>query len=179
MRIKREQCAAVCVDYQEKILPAVFESEALVENSVRLLEGLKTLGVPIFLTQQYTKGLGPTIGSICAAAGTGEYLEKIAYSAYPQLKTVLAPPEESPFVIVCGIESHVCVLQTAMELKENGYQPYLVTNCIASRRRADYKTALKRAQQEGILLTTYEAILFELLETAGTAESKAVQKIVK
>ncbi len=179
MRIKRSQTAAVCVDYQERILPAVFEEEHLINNSVKLLEGLKTLEIPIYLTQQYTKGLGTTIQKIREAAGTEEYLEKLSYSACCQLKTKLAPPEEMPFVIVCGIESHVCVLQTAIELKEQGYQPYLVTNCIASRNRSDYEMALERAKQEGILLTTYEAILFELLEEAGTPVSKAVQKIVK
>lgn len=179
MRIKREKTAVVCVDYQEKLLPAVFDGEALIEKSVKLLEGAKALGLPVYLTQQYTKGLGATIAPICQAAGTEEYVEKLSYSAYPQLKEKLAPPEEMPYVVICGIESHVCVLQTAMELKENGYQPYLVTNCISSRKREDYETALVRARQEGILLTTYEAVLFELLEVAGTPDSKAVQKIVK
>lgn len=179
MRIKCDKAVAVCVDYQEKLLPAVFDNEKLINDSVKLLDGLKTLGVPVYLTQQYTKGLGSTIAPIQEAAGTKEYLEKIRYSAYSLLEKKLGTPEETPYVIICGIESHVCVLQTAIELKEHGYQPYLVTNCIASRKREDYETALARAKQEGIILTTYEAILFELLEVAGTPESKVVQKIVR
>lgn len=179
MRIKCEKTVAVCVDYQEKLLPAVFDSEKLISDSVKLLNGLKTLGVTMYLTQQYTKGLGATIAPIREAAGTEEYLEKIRYSAYSLLEERLVSPEKTPYVIICGIESHVCVLQTAMELKEHGYQPYLVTNCIASRKREDYEAALARAKQEGILLTTYEAVLFELLEIAGTPESKVVQKIVR
>ena len=179
MRIEREKTVAVCVDYQEKILPAVFEEDQLIENSVKLLSGLKTLEVPMFLTQQYTKGLGTTIAPIRQAAGAEEYVEKLTYSAYSQLKEKLAPPEEKPYVIVCGIESHVCVLQTALDLKVNGYQPYLVANCISSRKRSDYEMALERAKQEGIFLTTYEAILFELQVEAGNLSSKAIQKIVK
>ena len=93
MRIEREKTAAVCIDYQEKILPAVFESEQLIENSTKLLNGLKTLEIPIYLTQQYTKGLGATVPEICRAAGTKDYLEKLSYSAYPKLREVLPFPE--------------------------------------------------------------------------------------
>ena len=179
MRIEREKTAAVCIDYQEKILPAVFESEQLIENSTKLLNGLKTLEIPIYLTQQYTKGLGATVPEICRAAGTKDYLEKLSYSAYPTLREVLPFPEEKPYVVVCGIESHVCVLQTALDLKANGYQPYLVADCVSSRKRGDYEMALERIRQEGGLLTTYEAILFELQKEAGNLTSRAIQKIVK
>lgn len=179
MKIEREKTAAVCIDYQEKILPAVFEGERLIQNSTKLLSGLKTLEIPIYLTQQYTKGLGATVQEICQAAGTEDYLEKLTYSAYPKLREVLPPPAEKPYVVVCGIESHVCVLQTALDLKANGYQPYLVADCVSSRKRGDFEMALERAGQEGILLTTYEAILFELQEEAGNLTSKAIQNIVK
>ncbi len=179
MKIKRNQTTAVCIDYQERILPAMFGKEELLEKSKKLLEGLKVLQVPICLTQQYTKGLGTTVPEICEAAGTEEYLEKVTFSAYEQVKEKLMPPEEMPYVIICGIESHVCVLQTAIDLKNAGYQPYLVTDCISSRKQQDYDMALERAKQEGIILTTYESILFELLGAAGTPDSKAIQKIVK
>lgn len=177
--MQKDRTVAVCVDYQEKLLPAMMNTDALLDHSVRLLEGLKALALPIYLTQQYTQGLGMTTECIQTAAGTAEYIEKLTFSAYPQLAALLPPPEEKPFVLICGIESHICVLQTAIDLKQHGYQPYLVTNCISSRKPEDYETALKRAVQEGILLTTYEAALFELLEIAGTTESKTVQKIIR
>lgn len=82
-------------------------------------------------------------------------------------------------MLLCGIESHICVLQTAMDLKAHGYQPYLVADCLSSRKPADHRMALERAKQEGILLTTCEATLFELLATAGTPDSKAIQKLIK
>ena len=91
----------------------------------------------------------------------------------------LLPPEQQPYVLLCGIESHICVLQTAMDLKAHGYQPYLVGDCLSSRKPADHRMALERAKQEGILLTTCEATLFELLAAAGTPDSKAIQKLIK
>lgn len=170
MRIIREKTAAVCVDYQERILPAMTDPETLLQNTVKLLKGLRVLGVPVYLTQQYTKGLGDTVAPIREAAGTSEHLEKLTFSAYPQLREKL---------LLRGIESHICVLQTAMDLKAHGYQPYLVADCLSSRKPADHRMALERAKQEGILLTTYEAILFELLAAAGTPDSKAIQKLIK
>lgn len=170
MRIIREKTAAVCVDYQERILPVMTDPETLLQNTVKLLKGLRVLGVPVYLTQQYTKGLGDTVAPIREAAGTSEHLEKLTFSAYPQLREKLLPPEQQPYVLLCGIESHICVLQTAMDLKAHGYQPYLV---------ADHRMALERAKQEGILLTTCEATLFELLAAAGTPDSKAIQKLIK
>ena len=102
-----------------------------------------------------------------------------AYERYPQLREKLLPPEQQPYVLLCGIESHICVLQTAMDLKAHGYQPYLVADCLSSRKPADHRMALERAKQEGILLTTCEATLFELLAAAGTPDSKAIQKLIK
>ena len=90
MRIIREKTAAVCVDYQERILPAMTDPETLLQNTVKLLEGLRVLGVPVYLTQQYTKGLGDTVAPIREAAGTSEHLEKLTFSAYPQLREKLA-----------------------------------------------------------------------------------------
>lgn len=112
MRIIREKTAAVCVDYQERILPAMTDPETLLQNTVKLLKGLRVLGVPVYLTQQYTKGLGDTVAPIREAAGTSEHLEKLTFSAYPQLREKLLPPEQQPYVLLCGIESHICVLQT-------------------------------------------------------------------
>lgn len=179
MRIIREKTAAVCVDHQERILPAMTDPQTLLQNTVKLLKGLQVLGVPVYLTQQYTKGLGDTVAPIREAAGTSEHLEKLTFSAYPQLREKLLPPEQQPYVLLCGIESHICVLQTAMDLKAHGYQPYLVTDCLSSRKPADHRMALERAKQEDILLTTCEAILFELLAAAGTPDSKAIQKLIK
>ena len=170
MLIRREDVAAVAVDYQERLMPVMQEKEALLAHSVILLRGLKELGVPIYLTQQYTRGLGMTVPEIVEAAGTREYLEKISYSAAEEVIPKLGGKKS---VILCGIESHICVLQTVIDLKSRGFQPVLVTDCISSRKARD------RARLEGAILTTYEALLFELLGKAGTTEARKIQKLIK
>ncbi|MBQ0059923.1 MAG: isochorismatase family protein [Lachnospiraceae bacterium] len=177
--IKRDKTIMIGCDYQDRLFPAVYNTDTLMDKTLRLMKGLKVLGVPVIFTQQYTKGLGHTSEAIREAAGNNDYLEKIRFSAWSVLKDVLPSPEEKPYVLIGGIESHVCVLQTAIELKENGYKVFYVADCASSRSKRDYKLALKRAEQEGIIITSCESILFELLEEAGTETSKAIQRIVK
>lgn len=179
MLIDKDKTVAVAIDYQERILPAMDGREELLSCSCRFLEGLKILGVPVFLTQQYTRGLGMTVNEITKAAGTAEYTDKLEFSAAGALEGLLPAAEVTPFVLVCGIEAHVCVLQTCIALKEKGYTPLLVTDCIASRRKSDMEVALRRAQQEGVLLSTSEAVLFELLGAAGTPVFKQISRLVK
>lgn len=184
MRITVDKAACLVVDYQEKLVPAMAGKEALMENSVKLIKGLRLLGVPITITGQYTRGLGLNLPEIFQAAGTEEYVDKLTFSAYEaeEVKAALGGRAEDAgptAVIVCGIEAHVCVLQTCIDLKEPGYQPVLVTDCIASRKEADKETALRRAQQEGVLLTTSEAILFELTRKAGSEVFKEISRLVK
>lgn len=176
MRIERTDAVGLVIDYQEKLVPAMNEKEQLIQNTRILLEGLKILDVPMILTQQYTKGLGMTTETITEAVGHTEYVDKIRFSAYEDVKEQI---QGKRFVIVCGMESHICVLQTVIELKEAGFIPVLVTDCIASRKEKDKEMALIRAQQEGAILTTYEAVLFELLKAAGTETSKKIQKLIR
>lgn len=176
MRIEREQTVAVVVDYQAKLLPVMSNKEQLLHNTKILLEGLKVLEVPMYITQQYTKGLGMTADSIMEAAGTTDYIDKIAFTAYDSVKWKLRGKK---FVIVCGIESHICVLQTVIDLKAADYVPILVADCISSRKESDKQVAIERARQEGAIVTTYESLLFELLKVAGTDTSKIIQKLIR
>ncbi len=176
MRIEREHTAALVVDFQEKLMPIMANKEKIKENVVRLLKGLAVLEVPMIVTQQYTKGLGETDSEIMGACNEQSYVEKIRFSSYEDVKEQIS---EKKYIIVCGIEAHICVLQTVIELAQNGFIPVLVTDCISSRKEENVSIALERAKQEGAILTTYESILFELLERAGTQESKDIQKIIK
>lgn len=176
MRIEREQAVALVVDYQGKLVPVMHEHEELIRRSKILLEGLKLLEVPMYITQQYTKGLGMTVDEIMEAAGTTEYIDKIAFTAYDSVKWKLRGKK---FVIVCGIEAHICVLQTVIDLKAAGYVPVLVADCVSSRKESDKQVALERARQEGAIVTTYESLLFELLKVAGTDTSKAIQRLIR
>ncbi len=203
MRISVEDTSCLVIDYQERIVPAMTKSEELIANSVKLLEGLRILGVPMIITGQYTKGLGLNLPEIFVAAGIEEYIDKLTFSSYevPEVQnflhhrmqeasgvlcadgtssaTIAQADGKGKNVLLCGIEAHVCVLQTAIDLKEAGFTPILVTDCISSRKAGDKEIALIRARQEGVLLTTSEAILFELTRKAGTDVFKQISKLVK
>lgn len=181
MRVRIEDCVAIVVDYQEKLVPAMRNSETLIRNASVLLKGLQVLEVPTYVTQQYTKGLGTTVGEIKEAMGLDprdmeSHIEKISFSAFEDIKECI---KDKQFVIICGIEAHICVLQTVIDLEEAGYIPVLVTDCISSRKEEDMIYALERARRGKIIMTTYEAILFELLKCAGTEKSKKIQKLIK
>lgn len=176
MRIEREHTAALVVDFQERLVPAIADHEALMERVQILLKGLRALCVPMIVTQQYTKGLGMSVPEIWEASGEKDYLDKISFSA---LEVAEPKIRGKKYILVCGMEAHCCVLQTVIDLAAAGYVPVLVTDCIGSRRDTDLEMAIKRAEQEGAILTTGEAILFELLKEAGTPLSKEILKIVK
>lgn len=175
MRVAREKCVALVIDYQEKLVP-VMDDEMLIRNSAILLQGLQELGVPMVVTQQYTKGLGMTVKDITDAIGSDAYTDKIAFTAYDSVKNKFYGKK---FVIICGIEAHICVLQTVVDLVAAGYVPVVVEDCVSSRKKNDKKIAIKRMRDEGAIITTYESLLFELLKVAGTEESKKIQKLIK
>ena len=176
MRIERENSIALVIDYQEKLVPVMEKRYKLIQNSTILLAGLNVLGIPMVITQQYTRGLGTTVKEITDAVGDDEYVEKISFSAYESVKEKLAGEK---FVIVCGIEAHICVMQTVIDLATAGYVPVIIEDCISSRKESDRKAAIKRMRSEGAVVATYESILFELLKVAGTEESKKIQRLIK
>lgn len=176
MRIEKEQTAALVVDFQEKLIPAIADHEALMKRVEILLKGLRMLEVPMIVTQQYTKGLGMSAPVIFEASGETDYQDKISFSALEVAEPLI---HEKKYILVCGMEAHCCVLQTVIDLAGAGFVPVLVTDCIGSRKDADLQMAIRRAEQEGAILTTSEAILFELLKEAGTPLSKAIIKLVK
>ena len=166
MRILPEETQCMIIDMQERLMPAMNGRKACEDRALMLIRGLRVLDIPMLITQQYTKGLGGSIPEVYEAAGTTDYYDKRTFSCTKD-EAILAALEEKRAagrknVLVCGTEAHVCVFQTCLDLKALGFQPVLVTDAIASRKKTDKKIALQRAVQEGILLTTAEAILFEL-----------------
>lgn len=180
MRILPEETCCVVVDYQEKILPAMAEKEQLIANSVKLLEGLKILEIPVMVTAQYAKGLGLNVPEIREAAGTEEYCDKKSFSIYED-EGARAKLESfgRKNVILCGIEAHICVLQSIMGLVEAGYQPILIEDCVSSRKLHDKEISIERARAEGAIVTTYESLLFELTGGAGHEKFKQISNLVK
>lgn len=180
MRILRENSVGLVIDIQERLVPAMEESEVFVENSKKLIKGLQILGLPLLVTQQYTKGLGETIEEVKALIPDFQYIEKKDFSCFdePVFAEKLAGSEKKT-VIICGIESHVCVLQTAIDLKAAGYVPVVVMDCVSSRSFDNVDLAAERFRYEGIMMTSYESVLFELTRSAGAPGFKEISKLVK
>jgi len=181
MRILAKDVVAMLVDYQSKLVPAMEQKDSLLRNSLKLIKGLQVLHIPMVVTQQYTKGLGETIQEIKNILDTKtQYYEKITFSSMEEESIKAAVAEyEKKILLVCGIEAHVCVLQTVIDAIETGYQVIVVKDCISSRNLNDMETALIRMQQEGALITTSESILFELTRQAGDEIFKQILKLVK
>lgn len=180
MRILREDTAAVVIDYQERLMPVMQDREGLLERSATLLKGLGVLGIPVIVSEQYVKGLGKTVPEIAEAAGDRPYFEKLEFSCCDNEEIMAAIASAGKKnIVVCGIETHVCVLQTVIDLIERGYNAVLVTDCVSSRKESDREAAIKRALHEGAVITTCEALLFELTRRAGSDTFKEISRLVK
>lgn len=181
MRIFKEYTAAIVVDIQSRLFPSIYENERLEQNCLKLINGLKIFNVPLIITEQYIKGLGETIPSIVEALKE-DYnpIEKMAFSCC-QSKDVMKflTDFNKTEVILFGIESHVCVLQTALDLLELGGTPVIVEDCVSSRNPNDKKVAIERMRQHGAIITTLESLLFEICQESGTEEFKQLLKVVK
>jgi len=180
MKIARNNTMAVIVDMQEKILPAMYNPEEVEKRNAILIKGLRILDVPVILTQQYTDGLGSCTPAIYEAFGSKDYFEKRTFSSLDETdirKHILGSGVKN--VLVTGIESHVCALQTAIDIADMGLNTFFVVDCVSSRRESDKQIALERAKSEGIKLTTSEMALFELLRDSKADEFRDISKLVK
>ncbi|MFP4565630.1 MAG: isochorismatase family protein [Spirochaetaceae bacterium] len=180
MRIPLESSVGVIVDVQSRLFPYMYDSYALQQSLRTLIAGLQLLEVPTLVTQQYTKGLGESIEPVGAAFDRFEPIEKTAFSCLdePAFTTALEQTGRH-HIIIAGIEAHVCLLQTSMDLLEAGYTPVVVEDATSSRRRNDKQVAIERMRHAGVVVTTTESILFELCRYSGTDTFKALSRLVK
>lgn len=180
MLIKRDQALLLVVDIQEKLAPAIFEGAEAVRNTVRLLAGAAQLGIPRFISEQYVRGLGPSLAEIRQAAGDACIFEKTHFSCMAEtgVPDMLRATGRRQ-VILTGMEAHVCVLQTAFGLLEAGFEVFLVADATSSRTRDNRELAIQRMRAAGICIVSCEMVLFEWLHKAGTPEFRALLPLIK
>ena len=169
------------VDFQVKLLPFTWDAEGVTTRTVRLIQGARLLHLPILVTEQYPQGLGATDPRMVTALGeTYRPIVKTTMSCMgdPSFREALQAAGRRQ-VILCGIEAHVCVHQTAVDLVAAGHEVHLAADCVSSRRERDVELALRRATQTGALLSTHEMAVFEMLGVSGTPEFKEWIRIVK
>lgn len=176
--MSRHDTALLVVDVQEKLIGFIRDHERVVWNIRRLIDGAKVLGMPALGTEQYPKGLGHTVAEL--AERIGPMPEKLTFSCGGCPDVFGGLHERGVFkILVCGIEAHVCVQQTALDLLSAGFRVYLAADAIGSRHAIDYDIALRRLDSAGATLTTTEAALFEWCQVAGTPEFKEISTLVR
>ena len=179
--MNRANTQALMIDMQVKLTAAMPDREELIQNTQLLIKSLQILGIPITVSQQYTKGLGQTDSRLMEEVGLTEYLDKITYSCFadPGIRAQLEKEADRKTILLFGIESHICVWQTAQDLLAEGYRVEIVCDCVSSRKEKDREIALRRMEAAGMILTTREACIYELLEQAGTADFKKILPLIK
>lgn len=178
--IKRDDALVLAVDYQERLIPAMHDADDLIKSSKRFIKGARVLGIPCVVTQQYTKGLGPTVAPIADALGDFEPLEKSSFNILLTEGCRKAIEDTGrKTVILIGIEAHICIQQTALALLEEGYEVVILSDCVSSRSKGNKKTAEARMAKAGAVITSYEAALFEFMGTSGDPDFKEISKIIK
>ncbi len=168
------------VDIQERLVN-MLEKDTIVAKSCALVNAARILGVETIVSEQYPKGLGSTIEPLKTALGENvKYIEKTAFSLLNQegFEEILASTGKKQ-VILCGIEAHICVYQTAMDLISKGYEVILVKDACASRNKFEFKTGVELMKQNGVKISCVEIVLFELLKTAKNPNFKEVQALIK
>ncbi len=182
--LRRDRSALAVIDMQERLMPAIAGADAVTQAAGILIEAARHLDVPVVVTEQYPKGLGPTVEAIAGRLPNGAaVIEKMTFSAVrnrdfaARLEGLKAGGRDH--VVVCGVESHVCVMQTAADLGSGGYTVHVVADACGSRAPASKDAALARFGALGVSRVTAEMVLFEWLEAAGTPEFKAVSRLVK
>ena len=185
--INSDDTALVVVDVQEKLLPAIKQNEQILENIERLLATAEILGVAVVAAEQYPKGLGPTVASLvkpiarCSAKWLPEGLPAKTMFSCRECESIFKNLKASGIqnLLLSGIETHVCVAQTALDMIAAGFNVQLCVDATGSRFALDHEVAVRRLEAEGCTITTTEAAMFELCERAGNDSFKAIAKLLR
>ena len=177
--LDEKNCLLILIDIQEKLV-AMLEKNTVVKQSNILLKMANILDIPAIITEQYPKGLGKTVDYLAEHLGKTKVFEKTAFSALNDdgfLDLIKSYGKKQ--IIIGGIESHICVHQTVADLIENGFEVYVVKDACASRKKDNFKNAIRLMRQNGAKIADTEIVLFELLKTSKHPHFKEVQALIK
>jgi nicotinamidase-related amidase len=173
-----DECVLLVIDIQEKLLAVIHDRQKVLDNTVKLVKFANIMGVPVLLTEQ--EKLGPTVGAVAAELPSHRAITKIEFDALERAELVDQLEHLSrSTVILAGIESHICVTQTALHLLAEGYRVHVAGDAVSSRSPQDRSVALERMRQAGAVVSSTEMVIYELLGKAGTDEFREVLRLVK
>lgn len=176
MLIRAQDSTLLIIDIQERLFPAIDGNTALAEHSAWLMQVAERIGVPVLLTEQYSKGLGPTVASLRDGVAEEAIIEKLHFSAARDGELFKRAGGERKQFVICGTETHICVLQTVLDLVARGNQVFVVEEAVGSRRASDKALGLARMQQAGASIVSREMVAFEWMEQAGTDLFRSVSR---
>jgi nicotinamidase-related amidase len=173
--LEPEQCALVVVDIQEKLLPPIFQKEQLVRNSQLLIRAAAVLKIPTLVTTQYAKGLGPTVPEVASLLPETQAIDKDRFSCFGSdafCGVLRGLPGTRNTLLLCGMESHICVAQTALAALREGYIVHVASDAVGSRTEWNWKIGLERMRDAGAVISSAEMMIYELLRSSGSAAFK-------
>jgi nicotinamidase-related amidase len=176
MLINRDQSVLLVVDIQERLLPHIHGGQAVLDHAVWLVKVAQRLGVPVMLSEQYPKGIGHTVAALRELTIPEAVGEKLHFSCVAAKCLDRLPGAGRPQVVVAGTESHVCVLQTVLDLRAQGREVFVVAEAVGSRKPSDKELALARMRSHGVHIVSREMVAFEWLKQAGTEEFRAISR---
>ena len=178
-KIDPRQAGLILIDVQAMLLTAMWERERVLRQTVLLVRGLQVLGVPVVVTEQYRKGLGPTVAELAEVIRGFSPIEKLTFSGLTHEVGLALDQRAINDVLLCGIETHVCVTQTALDLLDAGKRVFVVADACSSRTMENWRIGRERMTSAGAVEVSVEMVLFELLGRAGTADFREILKLVK
>ena len=176
------QCALIVVDIQEKLLPPIFNKETMVKNSQLLIRLARILSIPAMVTTQYSKGLGATVPEIASLVAEVRTIDKLEFGCFgnDEFRAGLKKlPGDRNTVLLCGMEAHICVTQTALGALNDGYLVHVASDAIGARSEWNWKIGLDRMRAAGAVISSTEMMMYELLRCSGTPQFKELLPFIK
>jgi len=180
--LQAEHCALIVVDIQEKLLPPIFNNDELVKNSQLLVRLANILKLPMIVTTQYVKGLGPTVPQVASLLANAQPIDKMQFGCFGsnEFRSALkAMPGNRNTLLVCGMEAHICVMQTVLGALNDGYLVHVASDAIGSRVRWNWDIGIDRMRAAGAVISTTEMMIYELLHASGTPQFKEMLPYLK
>src|SRR5437667_5289365 len=175
-------CALVVIDIQEKLLPPIFQKEQLIKNSQLLIRLAGVLRMPVLISTQYAKGLGGTVPEIASLLSETEAIDKQMFSCFGSdvfCSLLKRLPGARNTLLLCGMESHICVMQTALGALRDGYLVHVASDAVSSRTKWNWKIGLERMRDAGAVISSTEMMVYELTHSSGTPEFKELLPYLK
>lgn len=180
--LQPDRCALIVVDIQEKLFPPIFNNAALLKNAQLLIRLAKVLDLPVVVTTQYSRGLGPTVPEIASLLPEVRSVDKLEFGCFgsePFRGALKSLPGNRNTVLLCGMETHICVMQTALGALNEGYLVHIASDAVGSRSEWNWRIGLDRMRAAGAVISSTEMMMYELLRCSGTPQFKEMLGYLK